>query len=150
VELSSAIGARPYLDTNVLIYFVEGHPTYSTMLETLFDRIDESEIEGVTSELSLAEVLVKPIADGRTDVADIYRKLLSQESPTKMKPVDRPTLLLSAETRARCGGRAFDAIHVATALSCGCTSLITNDDRIRAPGGLPILALRELVVGHAS
>ena len=139
-----AVQGRLYLDTNILIYFVEGHPTFSHVLSTLFDAIESGRIEAVTSELTLAEVLVKPLAEGRSAVADVYRQMFDPAAKIKALPIERPTLLLSAEIRARHGGRAFDAIHVASAIRSECRCLSTEDTGMRVPGPLRVVRIVEL------
>ncbi|MFH0958320.1 MAG: hypothetical protein V1897_06415 [Pseudomonadota bacterium] len=54
-------GERIYLDTNIIIYPLEGYPECASSLATLFAAIDEGKLSAVTSELTLAESLVKPM-----------------------------------------------------------------------------------------
>ena len=56
-------GRLVYLDTNVFIYALEGYPAFAEPLAALFRGIDNGTCRAVTSELTLAEVLVKPIKD---------------------------------------------------------------------------------------
>ena len=144
------LGARIYLDTNVFIYLVEGHPTYAHLLMELFEGLEQSDAEAVTSELSLAEVLVKPVRDKQPVLVDVYKKLLDPESKIRTLPIDRATLLRGADIRARMGGRIFDAIHIATAVLARCSSFVTNDDSIRGPSTLRIVRLAELIHPHAA
>jgi predicted nucleic acid-binding protein len=51
-------GARIYLDANALIYFTEAHPTLGPPLKSLFAFADDGNCRLVSSELTLAEVLV--------------------------------------------------------------------------------------------
>ncbi len=139
------LGAKIYLDTNIFIYLVEGHPTYAQPLLELFTLLEQSAVEAVTSELSIAEVLVKPIRDHKPLLVDIYKKLLAPESKIRTLPIDRATLFQTADNRARYGGRAFDCIHVATAMVARCTCFMTNDDGIRGPKSLRIVRLEELI-----
>ena len=54
-------GERIYLDTNIFIYALEAYPEYVSTLTSLFAAIDEGKIRAMTSELTLAEVLIKPM-----------------------------------------------------------------------------------------
>lgn len=56
-------GKNIYLDTNVFIYALEGYSEYALVLSTLFAAVDQGVIQAFTSELSLAESLVKPMMD---------------------------------------------------------------------------------------
>lgn len=140
------LGAKIYLDTNIFIYLVEGHPTFAEPLVELFERLELDAIQAVTSELCIAEVLVKPIRDNKPALVEIYKKLLEPESKIRTLPIDRATLLCSADIRARLGGPAFDAIHIATAILARCSCFITNDEGIRGPKSLRIVRLSELMI----
>lgn len=56
-------GKDIYVDANIFIYLLEGYPEFIPFLTQFFDLIDRGVIRGVTSELTLAEALVKPMAD---------------------------------------------------------------------------------------
>lgn len=58
--LDAIQGNRVYLDTNIWIYASEGYPVFIHDLTQLFQSIDRSNLNPVTSELLLAEALVKP------------------------------------------------------------------------------------------
>ncbi|MBW4540209.1 MAG: hypothetical protein KME43_13830 [Myxacorys chilensis ATA2-1-KO14] len=59
--LNAIQGNQVYLDTNIWIYALEAFPAYVQEPTTLFQAIDQGNLLAVTSELSLAEILVKPI-----------------------------------------------------------------------------------------
>lgn len=94
--------SRVYLDANVWIYALEGYTEYAVSLKTLFARIDTGEITAITSALTLAEVLVKPFADGNTALQRLYAETLQ----------DRPSLSIVPLTRAvpHQGGRSARAV----------------------------------------
>jgi predicted nucleic acid-binding protein len=124
---SSYTGDTLYLDTNVLIYAIEPGNPWPDLLRELLVAIDERAIHTFTSELTIAEVLTKPIAVGAKDLIDIYTQLLAPESAIRVMPVDRPILLSAAELRGQLGIKLMDAIHVATARACACDFFLTND-----------------------
>jgi len=64
-SLNALAGTKIYLDANVFIYAVEGFPGVGAKLASLFQRFDRGELQAVTNELSLVEVLVKPLRDGK-------------------------------------------------------------------------------------
>lgn len=61
--LNALQGHQIYLDTNIWIYALEGYPDFIQPLTELFSHIDQGNLKAVTSELTLAEVLVKPLMD---------------------------------------------------------------------------------------
>ena len=144
MSIDTPEGETIYLDTNVFIYLVEGEPRFRELLKELFVAIDQEVIFAVTSELTLAEVMVEPIASKRSDIAATYTELLSGSGPLEVRPVDRGTLLKSAEIRAMFGGRIFDAVHVATASLAQCDSILSEDRGLGVPPPLQHLTLSAL------
>ncbi len=142
--ISGLTGDRLYLDTNIFIYSVEGHATHAAILRKLFEAIVDQTVVAVTSELTLAEALVKPLQRSRGHIAAVYENLLSGTGPIQLAAVDRSVPLQSAAIRASDGGRLFDAIHVATAIQQNCDFFLTEDNRVRTPSTLPVLRLSEL------
>ena len=59
-------------------------------------------------------------------------------------PITRDVLIEAAAIRATTRMKLPDAIHVATAVTCGCSALLTNDERLRATAGIPVRFLSEL------
>ncbi len=66
------IGKKVYLDTNIFIYAVEGYEEFSSELNLLFTQFDKEILQAATSELTLAEVLVKPMLDNEKEIQYIY------------------------------------------------------------------------------
>lgn len=63
--LIQSIGKRKaYLDSNIFIYAVEAISPYAEALGPFLDALEDGTVEAVTSELTLAEVLVKPFHTG--------------------------------------------------------------------------------------
>ena len=60
-QLTGQLGTTVYLDTNIIIYAVEGYETHAAPIKSLLQGLTEGEIIAVTSELTLAEVLVAPV-----------------------------------------------------------------------------------------
>ena len=73
-------GSRLYLDTNVWIYSLEGYAAFTAALTALFARIDASELIPLTSELTVAGVLVKPFADGNVTLQQRYLETLQNRA----------------------------------------------------------------------
>lgn len=141
--LSSSTGTRVYLDTTVFIYLLEDFPPYSAKLEDLFNAVARGEIQGITSELSLAECLVKPIADGNPEARLAYESALRSSPELPVLPITREVLIRAAEVRARQKFRLPDAIHLATAELAHCDSFLTNDTELKRAEGVAVLILSE-------
>lgn len=76
-QLALPPGGLIYLDTNALIYSVEGILPYWTVLQPLWYAVHNGEITVVTSELSLLEVLIKPLQRNDIHGEVAYRSLFA-------------------------------------------------------------------------
>lgn len=124
-----------YLDTNIFIFALEAEPQFGPACSKLLRAVDSGDIRAVTSELTLAEVLVKPLQIGNAELARRFSTTIA-ESQMTLRPVSRAILYRSAEIRALHGGRLADAIHLATAVETGCRLIVSEDLRMRVPPGL--------------
>jgi len=96
----------------------------------LFKAIDERAIHAFTSELTIAEILVKPIAMGADDLIGTYNQVLAPDSIINVVPIDRGILISAAEFRAKTAVKLIDANHMATARLCACEFFLTNDESL--------------------
>ncbi len=132
--LKETLGEKVYLDANFFIYVLEEVEPWVGAARRVLAALDTGTCFGVTSELSLAECLVKPLELGRTDVAQTFQVFLQDSRFFSVVPITRELLTEAARLRAISRIKLPDAIHAATALQRGCTSFLTNDDRLTIPG----------------
>lgn len=138
-------GDRIYLDTNIWIYALEGYPAFQPVLTTLFEQIDAGVLMAVTSELSLAELLVKPCQDGNVKRQAQYKEAIANRNQLFVVPVLRDILIDAAMLRAKTSLKLPDAIHVSTALQTECTTFLTNDQRLTKVTALPVVRLCDVM-----
>jgi len=115
------------IDTNCFIYYFEGGTYAKTLKEDLFLPLEKGEFHGVTSVLNIAELLVRPKALQREDVAEEYTLLLSTYPNLEIAPFTLSLADSCAEIRAGYKLRTPDAIQAATALEKEATLFLTND-----------------------
>lgn len=137
---------RILIDSSIWIYHFEQHSEFGGAAGRAVEALEEGAFRGVTSELTLLELTVRPLQLGRQDVADEYELLLSYFPNLELEPVTREILLDAAALRARHRLRTPDAIMLATGSHCGATAALTNDDgwRVCAPSGIKTILLSEL------
>lgn len=135
---------RLALDTSPIIYFVEAHPDYDALTTEIFRRITEGEVVGVTSVITLMEVLVQPLSQGRTQLAQDYANLLVNSTHLSVMPIDATVAQHAARLRAQYRLRTPDALQIAVALEAGCQAFLTNDAAFQRVAGLEVLVLNEL------
>ena len=66
--MRSLIGKRIYIDTNAIIYFGEGRSIFGESARAVFQQAALGGMALVTSELTVAEVLVVPMRYSRDDL----------------------------------------------------------------------------------
>jgi len=142
--MTGVVASPVYFDTNVFVYALEGFERFQPLLRELFGKIQDAQLRAVTSELTLAEVLVKPLVDGRTDVCTAYLAAVQDSEGLEVVPVTRDVLVEAAGIRARLGVRLPDAIHVATAVLSGCRSFLTNDRSITEIPDVRVIYLSDI------
>lgn len=139
------VASRVYLDSNVFIEAFEGRGRLAELLRKLL--LTANVPAGpplVTSELTAAELLVKPLQLGRHDLVQICDNWTISNPYLEVVPVVRGVLKDAAELRARDRGLKLpDAIHMTTAIGTRCRYFLTNDKRIKGQFGVEILDLSE-------
>lgn len=142
--MTSLAGSVIYIDANAFILFGEAHSDLGLRLKSVFAAMAEGTLEIVTSDLTLAEVLVGPLKSKRPDLVSAYEKLLFPRKNFFRIPVTVRILKRSAELRASFNIKLPDAIHVATALETACTVFLTEDHRLQVPVALVRKKISEL------
>lgn len=134
-----------YLDANCFIYSVERIDPYREILDTLWQAVSTGKFTVATSELTLLEVLIKPLKVGDASTAAAFRTVLRRSPEVSMLPITQSILEEAAKLRATMSFKTPDAIHAATALSHGCVLFVTNDDAFRRLSDLKVTVLSEIV-----
>ncbi|MEG4087320.1 hypothetical protein [Microcoleus sp. POL10_C6] len=68
------------LDTAPLIYFMEQNPKYLEMMLLFFRSFNRGDFRIVTSTVTLVEVLVHPLRQKNTALAQEYREILMNQA----------------------------------------------------------------------
>lgn len=137
-------GSKVYVDTSVLIYTLEVNTDYFSLLQPLWTKFQAQEIELISSELILMEVLVLPLRNNNESLVSDYEQLLLN-SAMQLIPINQSILRQAANLRATNSLKTPDAIHAATALSVNCDLFVTNDKGFRKLSNLPVVILSEIL-----
>ena len=139
-----------YVDANVVIYTVEKHPRYSPVLRPLWSTVAAGQARVVVSELILLETLVGPYRANDPQLVADFETCLRRPG-IELVPVSPPLLREAARLRSQWPRlRSPDAIHAATALNRGATSLLTNDFGFRNIPGLNVIVLDDVITSSAT
>jgi predicted nucleic acid-binding protein len=133
------------LDTAPLIYFIEENPLYLPHLRAFFDAVDQGHLRVVTSILTLVEVLIHPLRLGNSQIANQYRQILLHARNVETLPVSAAIAEAAARLRAKHNLRTPDSIQIATAITAGATSFLTNDVQLAGEWIPHILVLKRIV-----
>lgn len=145
-ELQRLKKSQVYFDASIFIYALEGIEPFCKELEDVFESVDKGNLSALTSELSLAECLVKPIIDKDLKAQEMFDKTLTDSDTIKVIPVSRQILKDAAYLRASFKNIHLpDAIHLATAQSSPDIAFIPNDSRVRVVSNFQFLILEDLV-----
>ncbi|MGE5123225.1 MAG: type II toxin-antitoxin system VapC family toxin [Acidobacteriaceae bacterium] len=122
---------KPYpilgLDTSVFIYHFESHSKYVHLTRELFSGIETGKCSGITSTITLMEILIRPLSLGALDVARKYETLLVSFPHLEMIDLDRDIIRRAAQIRADYHLRTPDALQISACLAKGARAFITND-----------------------
>lgn len=112
---------------------------------TIFEMIEQGDCRGVASDLVLAELMVKPLRLGRSEVAQEYAQELPNFPNLSFTSLTRSVVIKAAQLRSDSNLGLVDALHLAAAVEAGCQIFLTNDTAIKHPSpDLEILMLSEL------
>ncbi len=137
---------RVHVDSMVVIYFIERNPDFRPVVRPLFELLDAGELLGISSYITLLEILVHPIRKGNLGLAQQYRDTLVQSDNFSLFPVDQTIAEEGARIRARYEFRTPDAIQLATAVRQQADVFVTNDKQLKRFDRLEVLLIDDLVI----
>lgn len=116
-----------YLDSCIIIYFVEKHPIYWSKIETLLLSHAGSSIF-CFSPLVCLESLVIPLRNKDAKLQRLFELFFDSQTQLEM-----PAKVFAEAARLRADFTSLktpDALHLATAKYHGCDEFWTNDNRL--------------------
>ncbi len=133
------------LDSSIFIYHLEDHPRYAPLTEIIFNALEKGTNEGITSYLTLVEILTKPKADGLSEVAHDYEFYLTTFPNLTFYEIGLEIARKAAELRATERIKAPDAVQLATAILYGAAAFLTNDRIFERVKEIEVLILDKLL-----
>ncbi len=126
-----------YLDSCIVIYLVEKHPTFYSSIEKQFRQ---NAREGFAiSPLVILESTVGPLKRGDTMLEKRFEQFFAA---TTSLDLDEAVFRKAAEKRAQFGLKTPDALHLSVAETYGCSQVWTNDDRLAKVAPLAVNILK--------
>ncbi|MCK5145202.1 PIN domain-containing protein [bacterium] len=115
------------IDTNVFIYLFEDSPQYGEVAEFIISQAERNVFQAVVTPITVAEIIIKPIAMNRLELADRCRSALRRFM--NIVPTDIPYQAgeLAGALKAKYGLPLPDMMQAAMAMQTDSAALITND-----------------------
>lgn len=126
--------ARVYLDSCIVIYLIEGPEILSRQIQSAIRPTDGEAPTVLFSDLTRLECRVGPLRQGDSHLLRQFDEFFASQDLQKLA-FESPVFDLATELRASLVAKTPDALHLATAMTGGCTEFWTNDGRLRAPAG---------------
>lgn len=114
------------MDTNIVIYFLEGVQEYCEYLQPLFEKAERNQLKIILSVITEAELLVKPYRDNNIEAVKAVRMLIDDFPNIQVIPVSREIAVKAAIIRSRTGLKLPDAIIVSTGILFS-SAMVGND-----------------------
>ena len=119
---------RVNLDTDVLIYHVDGNPQYSELVKEVFRRAVEGSLQIIISAIAVVELLVGAFQEG--EVHKMQERLMDlciRHPNVRTEDVSVPIVVLGAAIRAQTDLLVPDSLIAATGVVTECDAMVAND-----------------------
>lgn len=136
------------IDTVPFIYHIEEDPTYKAMTTALFTYLEQGTVKGVTSAITIMEILVRPKALGDEIAVEDYKLLLTTYPNLKIKEIDVEVAERAADLRSTYRLRPPDALQAAACLVEGADAFVTNDSRMKVLREMDVIILTSYLRGY--
>ena len=133
------------IDTDIFIYYIEENPTYTPIVQLVFERITAGRLQVIISVITLIETLTQPLRKGRLDLVEEYRELFLSTKGITTFEIDANIGEKAAELRAKYKLRVPDAIQLAVGIVKRADAFITNDAAIRKVKEIEVLVLKDFI-----
>ena len=133
------------LDTMVFIYHFEENQIYSPLTFSIFESLEKGNFNGITSTLTLLEILVKPKKENNLLLVERYKLLFETFPNLQVKEINENIADIASSLRANYNINTPDAIQIATSLEAHADVFITNDTSLKKVTEIKVLLLSEML-----
>lgn len=133
------------IDAMCFIYQFEGHPLFGPLTFKLFTYLEEGKIKGITSVITIAEILSSPKLQKDHLSWEQEKHRFYQTPNLTVVPVEGKICEAAALLRGKYGITLPDAIQIITAIFQRADVFITNDAKLKKVKEIPILILQDFL-----
>lgn len=147
MELSKLLrGKVVFLDTAPLIYFIEKNSRYLDVVKPVIELIVSQQAKGMTSTITLLEVLVLPLREGNKKLAEKYKTILLSSNDLETSEISNTISERAAIIRAKYGFKTPDSLQLATAIVRKADYFLTNDIALKQANEIKVIVLEECLI----
>lgn len=147
MELSKLLrGKVVFLDTAPLIYFIEKNSRYLDVVKPVIELIVSQQAKGMTSTITLLEVLVLPLREGNKKLAEKYKTILLSSNDLETCEISNTISERAAIIRAKYGFKTPDSLQLATAIVRKADYFLTNDIALKQANEIKVIVLEECLI----
>lgn len=139
-------GKDVFLDTAPLIYFIEKNNRYFDVVKPIVALIDSQQSNGMSSTITLLEVLVLPLREGNKKLAEKYKAILLSSAGLETCEISHAISERAAMIRAKYGFKAPDSIQLATAITRKADYFLTNDAALKQVKEIKVVVLEDYLI----
>lgn len=129
-----------YLDTNLVIYVVEGNPAFAPKVVLRLAAAQSAGDTFMLSDLTRMECLVAPLKTNNTAVQSSFHAFFAR-SDVRVVAVSAAVCDRAARVRATHNFKPMDALQLAAAVEHGASIFLTSDARLGSFTGLTVEVL---------
>ncbi|MBI2809014.1 MAG: type II toxin-antitoxin system VapC family toxin [Planctomycetes bacterium] len=132
-----------YLDTCIVIYWVEGPPEFEARAKAHLSGLQKAGYKFAVSDLTKMECWVKPLGIGDGALLLDYQKAFLAANIANLT-LSSSVFLHAADIRGRskyATGKNYsfvDSLHLAAAIEAGCDRFLSNDARLLGFGDIAV------------
>lgn len=130
------------IDTVAFIYHLEENRRYLPFTNVLFEMVENGAVRGVTSVVTMMEILVKPKQEKNEQAIEEYKFTLQTFPNLKIKHIDFDVAEKAAELRAVYGIKPPNALQIAASLDEGAKAFVTNDEKLKQVEEIEIIVMK--------
>ncbi|MFH0919230.1 MAG: type II toxin-antitoxin system VapC family toxin [Fibrobacterota bacterium] len=133
-----------FIDTAPIIYYVEAHLQYGPLVKEVVESFLSESLIAYTSEVTLVEVLPKPIETGNEPLAKKFADFLRYGNNLVLLEISADIAVIAGKLRGRYSSlKAMDAIQIAAALVSESEAFLTNDEKLKQIKDVNVLVLKD-------
>ena len=135
------------IDSCLFIYLLADRAPYAEAVQPFLEAVHRGEMTGITSVITLTEVLTKPEQNQQPELVQAYAMALRGIDNLLAVEIDEGIARKAAHLRGVYGFRTPDALQLAAALQKRCSFFVTNDRRLQRVQGLEVIVLDDVLGG---